>query len=98
MYLEDAIRRQGLDPKVKIKDVEAGAWTGSGRGYSSIAGTGGKAILYLKDGKPEDVAVAEIEKYLGLEKKEMPLNQAVEMLYSSGRRRGSRSQARRWRG
>ncbi len=83
MYLEDAIMRQGVDPKVKIKDMATKALDGVKERVSIIIGESGKAILYLKDGKPEGVAVAEIEKYSMLEKKEMPLNEAIEALYSS---------------
>ncbi len=83
MYLEDAIRRQGKDPKVKIKDVDQKTLEAIRERISAIAKSDGKAILYLKDGKPEDVALADIEKYAGLEKKEMPLNDAIKELYSS---------------
>jgi predicted ribosome quality control (RQC) complex YloA/Tae2 family protein len=83
LYLEDAIVGEGLDPKIKIKDLKPGNADGIRDRILSIVGGRGGAILYLKDGKPEDVAVAEIRKYSGLEKREMPLNQAVELFYSS---------------
>jgi predicted ribosome quality control (RQC) complex YloA/Tae2 family protein len=83
LYLEDAIRRQGLDPKAKLKEVNAKTLEKIRERVEAIIAGEGKALLYLKAGKPEDVAVAEIEKYSHLEKKEMPLNEAIEALYSS---------------
>ncbi|MDE1865239.1 MAG: NFACT family protein [Candidatus Micrarchaeota archaeon] len=86
MYIDDAIRRQKLDPKVKIKDVDRKSLDGIRRRVAGILENSGSSILYLRDGKPEDVALAEIEKYSGLEMRRMPLNEAVEALYTSSPR------------
>ena len=83
LYLEDALAKEGLDPKSKIKDVKQETVDGIRERIIKVIEGGGNAILYLKDGRPEEVAVAEIAKYSALEKREMPLNQAVEILYSS---------------
>ena len=83
LYLEDALVREGLDPKSKVKDIRQESMGRIRERVMQIIGTGGGAILYLRDGKPEDVAVADIGKYAGLERREMPLNQAVELFYSS---------------
>ncbi len=86
LYLEDALAREGLDPKSKIRDLkQEGNVDGFRDRILKLIGDEmkGTAILYLKDGKPADVAVAEISKYSDLEKKEMPLNQAVELFYSA---------------
>lgn len=83
LYLEDAIVKEKLDPKVKIKDVREEKLEGIKDMVISAVEREGKAFLYLKDGKPEDFAVTEIAKYAELDREEMPLNQAVEMFYAS---------------
>lgn len=83
LYLEDALARCGLDTKSKIRDLKEGNLNIIMDAIIAIIEPKGPALLYLKDGRPEDVAVAEIAKYSDLEKREMPLNQAVELFYSS---------------
>jgi predicted ribosome quality control (RQC) complex YloA/Tae2 family protein len=93
MYLEDAIKRQGVDPKIKIKDVDQKTLDKIEEKVEMVIKEGGKAILYLKDGVPEQVAVTDIEKYKELDKKEMPLNEAIETLYTSIPRERTESNA-----
>ncbi len=83
LYVDDAIRRQGLDPKIKVKDVDEKNLKAIRQRVAEIIERQGKAIMYMKEGMPEDFAVAELDRYSGLEKREMPLNEAVELFYSS---------------
>lgn len=83
LYLEDAIVRRNLEPKVKIKDVALGDLNQIKLTIEHMIQSKGKAIVYMEEGKPKDIAVYEIRKYHGLEKKEMPLNEAVELFYTS---------------
>jgi predicted ribosome quality control (RQC) complex YloA/Tae2 family protein len=83
LYIDDAIRRQGLDPKIKVKDVDEKTLKAIKQRIIEIIEGQGKAIVYMKDGMPEDIAVAEIDKYSAMEKRELPLNEAVELFYSS---------------
>jgi predicted ribosome quality control (RQC) complex YloA/Tae2 family protein len=83
LYVEDALVKEGLEPKSKIREVKQETVDRIRDRIIKVIESSGNAILYLKDGRPEEVAVAEIAKYSALEKREMPLNQAVELFYSS---------------
>jgi predicted ribosome quality control (RQC) complex YloA/Tae2 family protein len=72
IYIRDSIARAGLDPKATIKDVGQEELDAVKRRVIEIIELSRKktdVILYTKDGIPVDMALAELAKYSGLEKK-----------------------------
>lgn len=83
LYLEDSLRRVGIDPRARLHLLGPSGMVkaiGAIEAEIRLAGGGG-CILYLENGGPKDYALCEIEKYAALQQERCTLQEALERFY-----------------